>query len=172
MIVNLIKNWVSSLLCLGIITAFLQLIIPNSKFKKYINSLIGIVMIITVLSPVIKIYNDDKLKESVEEVISTFSPTENEDAKVVSNLNNSLVKEQFIKRLKEDAILKLKEKSIIVKYIDIQMDELYNIQLININIEKFDEKLIDINETADIAKYIQSEYDVDISKIKVSESGN
>lgn len=95
--VNLIKNWISSLLCLGIIVAFLQLIIPESKFKKYINSLIGLVMILTVLSPIIKIYKDDELKLSVEEVISTFSSVSGKDSKTTSsnldiNTQNDLVK--------------------------------------------------------------------------------
>ena len=45
--VDILKNWITTMLCIGIFLTFIQMIVPNTNLKKYIYSLIGVVTIIT-----------------------------------------------------------------------------------------------------------------------------
>ena len=60
MIVEIFKSWISSMLCIGIFIAFVQLMMPKTNLKKYIYSLIGIVTILTVVSPIINMFENDR----------------------------------------------------------------------------------------------------------------
>ena len=49
--VDILKNWITTMLCIGIFLTFIQMIVPNTNLKKYIYSLIGVVTIITLILP-------------------------------------------------------------------------------------------------------------------------
>lgn len=44
------RDWINALLCLGIFTTLIQLIMPKNNIRKYIYSLIGIVTIVVTMS--------------------------------------------------------------------------------------------------------------------------
>ena len=71
--VQTFKIWISSLLCLGIFVAFLELIIPKSKFKKYIYALIGILTVITIISPIVNMYKSNQVNSSIDQVTKAMS---------------------------------------------------------------------------------------------------
>lgn len=173
--VDAFKNWISAILFIGIIVAFLQLIIPNSKFNKYIYSLIGIVMVITVISPIINMYANKGIEESLNEVIATISGKIEDNSKVnnVSNENvqEELVKQEFVNTLKKDISAKLAQTGIDVEDVYVSLDGEYNITNIEIKIEKSStdsDWLKSVNQTVE---YINREYDIDYSKITVTERG-
>ncbi len=173
---EVIKTWITSIFCLGILIALLQLMIPKNNLKKNIYSLISIVMIITILYPVINVYNNNSLDESIKEVISAFSSSDNistdVDSEEVNKIKEQLVKEQFLDSLKKDIQTKLLLKNIDVENIYIDMDDDYNINKINITIGNLGNKennlILSVNK---IVEYINSEYDIDYSKITVTEEG-
>ncbi|MEG1009639.1 MAG: stage III sporulation protein AF [Clostridia bacterium] len=143
------KIAVSSLLCLAIFITILELIMPENKFKKYIYSIVGIVTIITLISPFVNIYkNEDILKnvfKSVEMVDNSYK-------------GENVVKEEFIKKFSNDITNKLKAKDIIVKKVDIELLEDFSIKKVVIysNLKK-----------DEIISFLISEYDLNKSNISV-----
>ena len=66
------KSYINTLLCLGIFIKILQLIIPKNKSRKYIYSLTGIIMIITVISPIVNLLKNEKIEAGINQVLSNI----------------------------------------------------------------------------------------------------
>lgn len=169
------KIWISSLLCLGIFVTFIELVMPNSKFKKYIYSLVGIIAIITIISPIVNLYKNGDIESSVNKVISAMSKSISDNTIDTNNISTAsqeeLVKNQFIEKLKKDVSDKLTLKGIDVENVNISIDDQYNITKININIKKLNSKVATIDNVNSVVSYINEQYDIDYSKIYVTEKG-
>lgn len=165
-----LKLWINSMLCIGIFVLFIKLVIPKNNLKKYIYSMIGIITIITVISPITKFFKNNTIEKSLNQVINNISDTsvsskvENSNINKYQDLNNQAVKMGFIEKLKEDIITKLENKDIVVKDVEVSMNNEYEISKINIKIEKYSTSLKD---SESVANFIKNEYDIDIYKVKV-----
>ena len=166
------KTWITSMLCIGIVVTFLQLIIPKTSLKKYIYSLIGIITLLTIISPIVDLMKNDYVNQGVRQVIASLSDdTEgytSNDA-YYKNITNNAVKKDMISKIKEDVTLKLKEQNIDVKNIYINLDENYNISGIEINIKKINTKISNIMDANSVIDYIHKEYGIEYSNISVVE---
>lgn len=172
--IEIFKGWVSSMLCIGIIITFIQLIIPKTNLKKYIYSLIGIITIVTLVSPMISLLKDKNVEESVSQVIANIeSDTKSIDVveEEYQDKAESVVREGFAQNMKKDIINKLSQKGVNVKTIDIFMTEQYNIEKLKICIEKINVGSSSIENVTSVIRYINEEYDLDFSKIEVIEDG-
>lgn len=174
MLVDIFKNWISSLLCIGIFITFIQLIMPKANLKKYIYSLIGIVTILTVVSPVINMFKNESVETSVEEVLNNISKGEKGsqvDEEKVKDITNENVKKEFIESIKKDITGKLNSKNITVKSINILINQNYDIEKVEVNIENIDKENSTLDSISKVVSYLNSEYDIDFSKITVIEEG-
>lgn len=172
--IEIFRNWIVALLCLSILIVIIKLIIPKTNLRKYIYTLIGIITIITIISPVVDVLKNKNVEESISDVL--FSIENN--GKVISVNSNGLedrrdelVKMQFIDNLKSDVMFKLADKKIIVNNVNVSIDDEFNIKRININIAKIDQSKTSVNSISEIIKYLNAEYDIDSSKITVIEEG-
>ena len=111
----------------------------------------------------------------IRDRLNTVSPDENNIVSVNSegldNKNDELVKAQFIQNLKSDVMFKLAHKDIVVNNINIVVDDDYNVTKIELNIAKLDNEKTDLGSVNEVVGYINSEYDIDYSKISVVEEG-
>ena len=172
--IEIFRNWIVSMLCLGILIVIVQLITPKTNLRKYIYTLIGIITVVTILSPVVDILKNTDVKESISSILSSI----NMDDEVITvnsegleDKKNELVKIQFIDNLKSDVMFKLAEKSIEVNNINISIDEEYNITKLELKISKLEKGRTSMNSVNEIVGYINSEYDINYSKISVIEEG-
>lgn len=167
------KNWINMLLCLGIFTTIIQLIMPKNKLRKYIYSLVGIVTIITIVSPFINLLENDDMENTLLQVISNIDETnfENIDEEKYKKVNQEALKEGFVASLKQDIETKLTQNGVGVVKSNVFLDSDYNIEKIEINIESIEKKNTKISSVTEVVKYINEEYDIDFSKIVVIEEG-
>ena len=172
--IDLFRNWISVLLCLGIFVTIIRLVIPKNNLRKYIYSLIGIITIIALVSPLIDIFKNNDMQDSIKSVLSNLDEQENVnvDTEKYSNVKEEAVKKSFIQSIKNDVKSKLEEKSIVVKSVDVFISDNYDIKKIEINIEKIDTSKASISSVTQIVKYINEEYDIGYSKIEVIEEGD
>lgn len=172
--IDLFKNWISVLLCLGIFVTIIRLVIPKNNLRKYIYSLIGIITIISLVSPLIDIFKNNDMQDSIKSVLSNLDEQENinVDTEKYSNVKEEAVKKSFIQSIKNDVKSKLEDKSIGVKSVDVFISDNYDIEKIEINIEKIDTSKASISSVTQIVKYINEEYDIGYSKIEVIEEGD
>ena len=169
--IDLFRNWISVLLCLGIFVTIIRLVIPKNNLRKYIYSLIGIITIIALVSPLIDIFKNNDMQDSIKSVLSNLDEQENVnvDTEKYSNVKEEAVKKSFIQSIKNDVKSKLEGKSIVVKSVDVFISDNYDIEKIEINIEKIDTSKASISSVTQIVKYINEEYDIGYSKIEVIE---
>ena len=172
--IDLFRNWISVLLCLGIFVTIIRLVIPKNNLRKYIYSLIGIITIIALVSPLIDIFKNNDMQDSIKSVLSNLDEQENVnvDTEKYSNVKEEALKKSFIQSIKNDVKSKLEGKSIVVKSVDVFISDNYDIEKIEINIEKIDTSKASISSVTQIVKYINEEYDIGYSKIEVIEEGD
>ena len=172
--IEIFRNWIVAMLCLGILIVIVQLIIPKTNLRKYIYSLIGIVTVITIVSPIVDVLKTGNVSSSISSVLDSM--TSNEDTITVNSdglqdKQNELLKVQFIENLKSDVMFKLAHKDVEVNNINISVDDDYNITKIEVKIAKINVEKTSLNSINEVVKYINSEYDIDYSKISVIEEG-
>lgn len=162
------KLWINSMLCIGIFVLFIKLIIPNNNLKKYIYSLIGIITIVTVISPVMDLLNDDSIETSLNQVINNISENDTsiESANInkYQDLNNQAVKKGFIDKLSSDIKTKLENKGVTVSEIEITLDNEYGIEKVDIKVEKYSSSCPNSNS---VISFVKNEYDINSSEVKV-----
>lgn len=172
--IEIFKGWVSAMLCVGIFMAFIQLIIPKTNLKKYIYSLIGIVTIITMVSPVINLLKNQDVEESVSQVIANIS-NESEESNInteeYQEKNEETLRQTFAQNMKNDIKSKLEEKGVVVRTIDMFLTEQYNVEKLEICIDKINTEQASLDNVTSVVKYINEQYDLDFSKIEVIEEG-
>lgn len=168
------KSWISALLCIGIFISVLELILPKSKMKKYIYVLVGIVTTITLISPGINLFKNEKIAENVSAVLSNFSNDVNINSEVdveeYKSNQERMVKEEFINSLKKDIELKLTTLGIKVKEVYVIVADNYDIQLIKVKTKEIEDNTL--GQVNKIIEYINTQYDIPYSKIEVIESGD
>lgn len=169
--IEIFRNWIVALLCLSILIVIIQLVIPKTNLRKYIYTLIGIITVITIISPVIDLLKNKDIKESITDVLSSFNT--NDSAVSVNSTDleekkTGLVKVQFIESLKKDIKNRLESKNITVKSINVAVDDNYDIIRLEIKILKSKTGIVSVNE---IVKYVNNEYGIDYTKISIVEEG-
>jgi len=114
------------------------------------------------------------MQDSIKSVLSNLDEQENVnvDTEKYSNVKEEAVKKSFIQSIKNDVKSKLEGKSIVVKSVDVFISDNYDIEKIEINIEKIDTSKASISSVTQIVKYINEEYDIGYSKIEVIEEGD
>ena len=157
------KNWISSILAIGILFTIIRIILPNSHFKKYIYSLIGIVTIIVIISPVIsavKSTNFDNIKDIVLNATNIDSSDVNyTNLSNYEDINENNVKKNFITSVENDIKEKLSSNIDNNVDVNIEITDTYNIEKINITL---------YGETSfDILSFISEEYDIGKDKINL-----
>lgn len=169
--IDLFKNFVNSLLCIGIFITFIKLIMPSGKVKKYIYSLIGIITIITIVSPFINFMQNVDVEESIKDVISNIDMSENTIDDKAQTSTNSSVKDLFLDKLKTDITNKLSQNSITTDKIEIYIDDSYNIEKMEINIKNLRKTNSSLENVNKVVNYINQEYGIDYEKINIIEEG-
>ncbi|MDO4283318.1 MAG: stage III sporulation protein AF [Clostridia bacterium] len=164
------KVWINSMLCIGIFVLFIKLVIPNNHLKKYIYSMIGIITIITVISPVMNFFENDTMESSLNQVISDISSNEmaisvdNSNINKYQDLNNQAVKQGFIDKLSDDIKSKLENKGVSIKDVEVNLDNEYGIEKIKIAVKKYSQNCPD---SGSVITFVKNEYDIDSSKVEV-----
>ena len=137
--IEIFRNWIVALLCLSILIVIIQLVIPKTNLRKYIYTLIGIITVITIISPVVDLLKKQDIKESIADVLSSFNTndvTVSVNSSDLEEKKTGLVKVQFIDSIKQDIKDKLESKNITVKSINVSVDDNYDITKLEIKILK------------------------------------
>ena len=168
-----INSWVQGIIVAVVIATIIEMILPNGNNKKYVQIVIGMYVVFSIMVPIVNkitnnnfeissIINIDKYKKQFE--------TSETNSKIVTleNNNDKNIKEIYISNLKNDMKIKLKEKGYIAKEINITLknDDTYEIQELTI---KLDNNKINIeNKEVEENKNINKVEEIKIDNISIS----
>lgn len=140
-----LKTWANQIIIAIIIAVIFEMIIPNSKNKKYIKMVINLYVLFVLINPIISKFTDldslDLSKYDYEKYISQNT------IEVSSNKSEEIIKSTFEKTIKEDIQRKLKEQGYKVKSISINIDNsnYEKINWIKISVTKDNNSVYDDN---------------------------
>lgn len=121
---NFIYSWIQNISILFIIISLIDLIMPKGSMRRYINFVIGLLIIFTVINPFMNLGKIDfNLDKEVFKSHQNTSPQYIEE--LIREQNNQveeLYREKIVEEVKE-SLKKYEEFNVSDVYIDIQKDE-------------------------------------------------
>lgn len=160
--INFLSSWAEQVILAVIIATILELILPNSKNKKYVQMVIGVYVLFNIISPIIK--NKEKLVFSeidLDKYITTST-------KVEQSSMDARLEKIYLDELENNIKSKFKNAGIeIIKCtIDAELDTTKK----NAGIHSIDVKVKNIDDEKKISKIEQEiieEYEISEDKIKI-----
>ena len=160
--ISFLSSWAEQVILAVIIATILELILPNSKNKKYVQMVIGVYVLFNIISPIIK--NKEKLVFSeidLDKYITTST-------KVEQSSMDARLEKIYLDELENNIKSKFKNAGIeIIKCtIDAELDTTKK----NAGIHSIDVKVKNVDDEQKISKIKQEiieEYDISEDKIKI-----
>lgn len=150
--IEFLSSWAQGIIVAVIIAALIELILPNGSSKKYVKVVIGMYILFTIVSPIIKKIGgrDADLNAilDVEKYEQQLAKSDNAISQKFEDNNSRNIKDIYVSNLKADISEKLKEKGykVATSIIEVKDDENYTIEKITLEVIKNDQKTEKNNE--------------------------
>ena len=160
--IQFLSSWAEQIVLAVIIATIIELILPNSKNKKYVQMVIGVYVLFNIISPIIK--NKEKLVFSeidLDKYITTST-------KVEQSSMDARLEKIYLDELENNIKSKFKNAGIeIIKCtIDAELDTTKK----NAGIHSIDVKVKNVDDEKKISKIKQEiieEYEISEDKVKI-----
>lgn len=193
--IALIKDWSEGIVIAVIIATILEILLPDNNNKKYINTVIGVYILFSIISPIISKFTGQNI--NIEDYINknTSIATNYTMSNIELLENDSNIEDIYIKILKEDITNKINKSGFNVDSIELKLDmnsesnygEILGIYLHissldkNKNINNVNEVKIDLSENSNkkfnvsegqinqLKEVLMDTYGIDKAKIYINE---
>lgn len=160
--ISFLSSWAEQVILAVIIATILELILPNSKNKKYVQMVIGVYVLFNIISPIIK--NREKLVFSEIDLDKYITKS----TKVEQSSMDARLEKIYLDELENNIKSKFKNAGIeIIKCtIDAELDTTKK----NAGIHSIDVKVKNVDDEKKISKIKQEiieEYEISEDKIKI-----
>ena len=195
--IEFLSSWAQGIIVAVIIATLIEMILPNSSSKKYVKVVIGMYILFTIVSPIIKKLGGKDINLNtinIEKYEQQISKSDNTISRKFEDNNTRSIKDIYVSNLKADISAKLKEKGYEIDTSDIQIkdDENYTIEKITLKLIKMEQKQEKNNEIVintveivntisqkdsktlsdddkqEVKDYISETYDIDKKDINIS----
>ena len=138
--IEFLSSWAQGIIVAVIIATLIEMNLPNSSSKKYVKVVIGMYILFTIVSPIIKKLGGKDINLNtinIEKYEQQISKSDNTISRKFEDNNTRSIKDIYVSNLKAEISAKLKEKGYEIDTSDIQIkdDENYTIEK-NQNIKK------------------------------------
>ena len=160
--ISFLSSWAEQVILAVIIATILELILPNSKNKKYVQMVIGVYVLFNIISPIIK--NKEKLVFSeidLDKYITTST-------KVEQSSMDARLEKIYLDELENN--IKSKFKNAGIEIIKCTIDAEFDTTKKNAGIHSIDVKVKNVDDEKKISKIKQEiieEYEISEDKIKI-----
>lgn len=195
--IEFLSSWAQGIIVAVIIATLIEMILPNGSSKKYVKVVIGMYILFTIVSPIIKKVGSKDINLNtidIEKYEQQIAKSDNTISRKFEDNNTRSIKDIYVSNLKADISAKLKEKGYEIDTSDIQIkdDENYTIEKITLKLIKTEQKLEKNNEIVintveigntisqkdiktlsndekqEVKDYISETYDIDKKNINIS----
>ena len=195
--IEFLSSWAQGIIVAVIIATLIEMILPNSSSKKYVKVVIGMYILFTIVSPIIKKLGGKDINLNtinIEKYEQQISKSDNTISRKFEDNNTKSIKDIYVSNLKADISAKLKEKGYEIDTSDIQIkdDENYTIEKITLKLIKMeqkqgknneivintleigntisqkDSKTLSDDDKQEVKDYISETYDIDKKNINIS----
>lgn len=195
--IEFLSSWAQGIIVAVIIATLIEMILPNGSSKKYVKVVIGMYILFTIVSPIIKKLGGKDINLNtidIEKYEQQIAKSDNTISRKFEDNNTRSIKDIYVSNLKADISAKLKEKGYEIDTSDIQIkdDENYTIEKITLKLIKMEQKqeknneivinTVEIGNTIsqkdsktlsdddkqEVKDYISETYDIDKKNINIS----
>lgn len=195
--IEFLSSWAQGIIVAVIIATLIEMILPNGSSKKYVKVVIGMYILFTIVSPIIKKVGGKDINLNtinIEKYEQQIAKSDNTISRKFEDNNTRSIKDIYVSNLKADISAKLKEKGYEIDTSDIQIkdDENYTIEKITLKLVKMEQKqeknneivinTVEIGNTIsqkdsktlsdddkqEVKDYISETYDIDKKNINIS----
>ena len=195
--IEFLSSWAQGIIVAVIIATLIEMILPNGSSKKYVKVVIGMYILFTIVSPIIKKVGGKDINLNtinIEKYEQQISKSDNTISRKFEDNNTRSIKDIYVSNLKADISAKLKEKGYNIDTSDIQIkdDENYTIEKITLKLIKMeqeqeknneivintveigntisqkDSKTLSDDDKQEVKDYISETYDIDKKNINIS----
>lgn len=166
------KEYILSIMYIAIFALVLELIIPDGKLKKYVISIISLLAIITIISPLKNVLKAENVESTIKNVTETLSNNVNTKDIDISKYDFSKYSNTNITTSVKEKI----EKSIIeelgtdeVGDVNVILDDEYIIEKVEIYMVKKNSELLGTAKLSKIIQKVSDKFNIEQSKIKIIE---
>ena len=160
--INFLSSWAEQVILAVIIATILELILPNSKNRKYVQMVIGVYVLFNIISPIIK--NREKLVFSEIDLDKYITKS----TKVEQSSMDARLKKIYLDELENN--IKSKFKNVGIEIIKCTIDAELDTTKKNAGIHSIDVKVKNVDDEQKISKIKQEiieEYEISEDKIKI-----
>lgn len=145
---NFISNWLKNILVVFIIVSFLEIILPKGKMKKFVNFIIGLLIIFVIIGPFTDLgslqLNMDLYTDGLTNSEDNQKIINNQEARIKEIFTNSISEEikKFIENNSDYEVINVKidtreeEETILIKEVGITVKEDTDSNIGEISIEQ------------------------------------
>ncbi|WP_051531073.1 stage III sporulation protein AF [Clostridiisalibacter paucivorans] len=182
---DLIKDWVRDIIVLSVFISILETLLPNGDMKKYVNVIIGLMIIIVLINPFIYLINDGiDIEREVFIKTNDYNISVNGDNEDLQKAQEEQIINVYKRKIKTDIMSFINaEGNMIVDDINIylketkeEMGEVKNIEVIMrpevIKHKKDSSDNINVNVTLDNSNIKQDSKDYERVRKKISKRYN
>ena len=195
--IEFLSSWAQGIIVAVMIATLIEMILPNGSSKKYVKVVIGMYILFTIVSPIIKRVGGKDINLNtinIEKYEQQIAKSDNTISRKFEDNNTRSIKDIYVSNLKADISAKLKEKGYEIDTSDIQIkdDESYTIEKITLKLIKTEQKqeknneivinTVEIGNTIsqkdsktlsdddkqEVKDYISETYDIDKKNINIS----
>lgn len=158
-IANFISSWLENIVVLFILISITELVMPKGNMKKYVDLIIGILIIFTIITPFAKLVNKDfNLDQAVFNFSKQDDPSNGRDEgfyleqeKQVEKLYKEKIKNQIKELIEEESPYIVIDMSVEILDGEERYGEIESVQLsIGENVKDAESKKIEINKVEPI----------------------
>lgn len=120
--VTAISSWAEQIIISIMIATIFEMILPDCKNKKYVKTVIGLYILFTILSPIIKNFSNGDISFASQEYSKEINEISS-SYKKFDNVTNDNIQETYILSLKQDIQGKLNKKGYIAATINIEIEK-------------------------------------------------
>lgn len=107
-----LKGWIISIVSTVIFVTIIEIILPDGSIKKYVKLATGLLIMVVVLSPILKLVaNSSGIEQSISSYVSSMSEYKSVDTKKASEDFKEKTRETFVAGLKSSIEEEIKSKT-------------------------------------------------------------
>ncbi|MBZ2173747.1 stage III sporulation protein AF [Schnuerera sp. xch1] len=111
-IVEFLRNWVKDIAIIFVLVSIIEIVVPNNNLKKYVNMVIGFLIIIAIISPFVNLINENYSfdKEVFKEIVNGIE-VQNDSNLNLTSMQEKQIKDVYMEKVKEDIKNEISESS-------------------------------------------------------------
>ncbi len=161
------QEYIRTLIYVSVFSILLEVILPETNLKKYISTMIALLIVLVTISPVVKIFKS-------EDLLATITNTyENIESKVYINddflneemsmYSNEQVKYNVKRKIELDILNRYIEKGVMVNRVEVTLNNEYLIETVNIYVSDMDT----VDDAKELMKCVIEEYKLEKKCINI-----